>query len=124
MTYLRVEEVELARATFTELQVQHTEHHHGKQARIYLKYIYDTFGAADPSRTRPDRSPPTPPSPPSPKNEKDPAHPGKVAPAPEGSGAPAKGEGKGNGNGNGNGGTEPPAKGKAAEPVKPASTPT
>lgn len=107
VTYLRVEEIELARATFTELQVQHTRHHHGKQARIYLKYIYDTFGGADPARPRPDRSPPTPPSPPRPKNENDPAHPEKVSTPPPS--------------------TSPPKQPKPApEPAKqaPASTPT
>ena len=68
VTYLRMDEVELARSTFSELQSQHPKHHHGRQARIYLKYIYDTYGPADPSRPRPDRSPPVPVAPPQPKN--------------------------------------------------------
>ena len=75
VTYLRMEEIELARSTFNELQSQHPKHHHGKQARLYLKYIYDEFGPADPSRARPDRSPPVPEPPPQPKNKKDAAHP-------------------------------------------------
>jgi len=75
VTYLRMEEVELARSTFSELQSQHPRHHHGKQARIYLRYIYDTFGPADPSRKRPDRSPPVPVPPPQPKNRERPERP-------------------------------------------------
>jgi outer membrane protein assembly factor BamD len=82
ITYLRMDEIELARSTFSELQAQHPKHHHGQQARIYLKYIYDTFGAADPSRTRPDRSPPVPVPPPEPKNKEDPPHPKRAKPAP------------------------------------------
>lgn len=69
LTYLRVEEIELARGTFTELQTQHPDHHHGEQARIYLKYIYESFGPADPNRARPDRSRPVPIRPPRPKAE-------------------------------------------------------
>ncbi len=69
LTYLRLEEIELARATFTELQTEHPRHHNGKQAKLYLKYIYDEFGPADPSRPRPDRSPPEPPRPILPKDE-------------------------------------------------------
>ena len=53
VTYLRMEEVELARSTFSELQSQHPKHHHGRQARIYLSYIFKTYGPADPSRKRP-----------------------------------------------------------------------
>lgn len=68
-TYLRMDEIELARASFAELQTQHPRHHHGRQARLYLKYIYDNFGPADPNRKRPDRSPPRPISPPRPKQE-------------------------------------------------------
>ncbi len=64
VTYLRIEEIELARDTFTELQMQHPEHHHGQQARLYLKYMQDRYGPADPSRVRPDRSPPLPEAPP------------------------------------------------------------
>jgi outer membrane protein assembly factor BamD len=75
LTYLRMDEIELARSTFTELQSQHPKHHHGKQARIYLRYIYDKHGPADPARARPDRKRPTPVSPPRPKNKRDPAHP-------------------------------------------------
>lgn len=80
LTYLRMDEVELARSTFTELQTQHPKHHHGQQARVYLSYIYDTYGAADPSRARPDRSPPVPIAPPRPKNEASPAHPERAKP--------------------------------------------
>ena len=69
LTYLRLEEIELARSTFTELQTEHPRHHNGKQAKLYLKYIYDEFGPADPSRPRPDRSPPEPPRPILPKDE-------------------------------------------------------
>jgi outer membrane assembly lipoprotein YfiO len=82
ITYLRMNEVELARSTFSELQSQHPTHHHGRQARIYLKYIYDSFGPADPSRARPDRSPPIPVAPKQPKNRKRPALPG-AAPQPQ-----------------------------------------
>lgn len=67
LTYLKMDEIELSRATFNELQTQHPKHHHGKQARLYLKHIYDTFGPADPSRKRPNRAPPRPISPPRPK---------------------------------------------------------
>ncbi len=80
VTYLRMEEVELARSTFSELQSQHPKHHHGKQARIYLRYIYDTYGPADPSRKRPDRSPPVPVAPPLPKNRERPERPDLVKP--------------------------------------------
>jgi outer membrane protein assembly factor BamD len=68
VTYLRMEEVELARSTFTELQTQHAAHHHGKQAKLYLRHIYDHFGPADPNRVRPDRSRPVPVTPPQPKH--------------------------------------------------------
>ena len=78
VTYLRMDEVELARSTFSELQSQHPKHHHGRQARIYLKYIYDTYGPADPSRARPDRSPPVPVAPPQPKNRGKPTKPAKT----------------------------------------------
>ncbi len=67
ITYLRIDEIELGRDTFTELQMQHPEHYHGQQARLYLKYIQDRYGPADPARKRPDRSPPRPVSPPRPK---------------------------------------------------------
>jgi outer membrane assembly lipoprotein YfiO len=77
VTYLRMDEVELARSTFAELQTQHPKHHHGKQARIYLRHIFDHYGPADPSRPRPDRSPPVPKSPPAPKDKDNPASPGK-----------------------------------------------
>jgi outer membrane protein assembly factor BamD len=79
LTYLRMDEIELARATFAELQSQHPTYHHGKQAGIYLRYIYDTYGPADPNRPRPDRSPPVPVPPPRPKNEE---HPAKLSKAP------------------------------------------
>lgn len=80
VTYLRMEEVELSRSIFSELQSQHPEHHHGKQARIYLRYIYDTYGPADPSRKRPDRSRPVPTPPPTPKNRERPERPDLVRP--------------------------------------------
>ncbi len=67
VTYLRMEEVELARSTFTELQTQHPSHHHGKQAKLYLRHIFDNYGPADPNRVRPDRSRPVPVTPPRPK---------------------------------------------------------
>ncbi|TPV97016.1 MAG: outer membrane protein assembly factor BamD [Myxococcales bacterium FL481] len=67
ITYLRMDEVELARNTFSKLQVKHPQHHHGKQARIYLNHIYKTYGPADPSRPRPDYKPPRPKPPPRPK---------------------------------------------------------
>ena len=70
LTYLRMEEVELARATFSELQSQHPKHHHGKQASLYLRHISDTYGPANPNRPRPDRRPPTPMAPPRPKHLK------------------------------------------------------
>jgi outer membrane assembly lipoprotein YfiO len=76
ITYLRMDEIELARSTFAELQAQHPKHHHGKQARIYLAYIAKRYGPADPSRKRPDRSPPRPKSPPLPKNPDKPGVPG------------------------------------------------
>ncbi|MCA9715331.1 MAG: outer membrane protein assembly factor BamD [Myxococcales bacterium] len=69
LTYLRLDEIELARATFTELQTEHPGHPNGKQAKLYLKYIYDEFGPADPGRARPDRKPPEPPRPILPKDE-------------------------------------------------------
>jgi len=71
LTYLRMNEIELARSTFSELQTQHPRHHHGRQAGLYLKYIFKNFGPADPSRKRPDRSPPRPISPPRPKIKDD-----------------------------------------------------
>ena len=64
ITYLRIEEIELAREIFSELQMQHPEHYHGKQARLYLKYMQDRYGPPDPNRPRPDRSPPVPTTPP------------------------------------------------------------
>ncbi len=69
VTYLRVQEIELSRATFSELQSLHPTHHHGRQARVYLRWIYDKYGAADPNRARPDRSRPIPVTPPRPKRE-------------------------------------------------------
>ena len=76
VTYLRLDEVELARSTFSELQTQHPDHHRGKQARsFYLPYIHETYGPADPQRPRPDRSPPVPKSPPRPKNKTQPEKP-------------------------------------------------
>jgi len=67
LTYLKMDEIELSRTTFAELQAQHPKHHHGRQARLYLKYIQDVYGPADASRKRPDRSPPRPIAPPRPK---------------------------------------------------------
>jgi outer membrane assembly lipoprotein YfiO len=64
ITYLRIEEIELAREIFSELQMQHPEHHHGQQARLYLKYMTDRYGPPDPNRPRPDRAPPVPETPP------------------------------------------------------------
>ena len=64
ITYMRIDEIELARETFSELQLQHPDHHHGQQARLYLKYMLDRYGPADPARARPDRSPPKPETPP------------------------------------------------------------
>ncbi len=108
ITYLRMDEVELARSTFSELQSQHPKHHHGNQAGVYLRYIYDTFGPADPSRKRPDRSPPIPIPPPKPKNRERPERPGEgpKLETPE-SKTPATG----------NGGS-PPAEGKATPPAE------
>lgn len=83
VTYLRLDEVELARSTFTELQTQHPDHHRGKQARaFYLPYIHETYGPADPARERPDRSLPIPISPPAPKNDKQPEKPEAAVVAP------------------------------------------
>jgi outer membrane protein assembly factor BamD len=93
ITYLRMDEIELSRSTFTELQTQHPKHHHGKQAGVYLDYIRKEFGPADATRKRPDRSPPVPKSPPKPKNLDAAAHPER-AKRPEGT-------------------TEPPARGSA-----------
>ncbi len=89
ITYLRMDEIELARQTFTELQTQHPGHHHGKQARIYLKYIYDEFGPSDPNRPRPDRSPPVPKPPKEPKNRDRPDKPEAAKTRPEGTTPPA-----------------------------------
>lgn len=83
ITYLRMEEVELARSTFSELQSQHPKHHHGKQAAVYLRYIYDTYGPADPSRKRPDRNPPVPLPPPEAKNRERPERPDLAPEGPE-----------------------------------------
>lgn len=99
VTYLRMEEVELARSTFTELQTQHATHHHGKQAKLYLRHIFDNYGAADPNRVRPDRSRPVPVTPPQPKNLPGRKRPKKDAPEP------------------------PPTEEAAPDPAKPAPTP-
>lgn len=69
LTYLRMDEVELARSTFSKLQAKHPDHHHGKQARIYLNHIYKTHGPADPNRPRPEYEPPRPEPPPRPKTQ-------------------------------------------------------
>ena len=68
VTYLRIGEIELARDIFSELQMQHPEHHHGQQARLYLRYMSDRYGPPDPKRERPDRSPPVPSTPPQAKD--------------------------------------------------------
>jgi outer membrane protein assembly factor BamD len=64
LTYLRMREVELSRSTFTELQTQHPQHYRGAQAQVYLKWIREQHGPADPNRTRPDRGLKAPKSPP------------------------------------------------------------
>ncbi|WAS92982.1 outer membrane protein assembly factor BamD [Nannocystis punicea] len=84
LTYLKMDEIELSRTTFAELQAQHPKHHHGRQARLYLKYIQDTYGPADASRKRPDRSPPRPIAPPRPKQVDEESKPGKPKAALEG----------------------------------------
>lgn len=68
LTYLKMDEIELSRSTFAELQTQHPKHHHGKQAKLYLKFIRDSYGPVDPTRKRPDRRPPRPIAPPRPKD--------------------------------------------------------
>jgi outer membrane protein assembly factor BamD len=69
ITYLRVGEIELAREIFSELQMQHPEHAHGQQAKLYLKYMTERYGPPDANRPRPDRSPPLPESPPQAKSD-------------------------------------------------------
>ena len=69
ITYLRIEEIELAREIFSELQMQHPDHHHGQQARLYLRYMTERYGPPDANRVRPDRSPPVPETPPQAKPE-------------------------------------------------------
>jgi outer membrane protein assembly factor BamD len=64
ITYLRIDEIELAREIFSELQMQHPDHHHGQQARLYLRYMAERYGPPDANRPRPDRSPPVPETPP------------------------------------------------------------
>lgn len=64
ITYLRIDEVELAREIFSELQMQHPTHHHGQQAKLYLKYMNERYGPPDANRPRPDRSLPVPETPP------------------------------------------------------------
>lgn len=64
VTYLRIQEIELAREIFSELQMQYPDHHHGQQARLYLKYMQDRYGPPDANRPRPDRSLPVPETPP------------------------------------------------------------
>jgi len=91
LTYMKMDEIELSRSTFAELQAQHPQHHHGKQARLYLKYLYDTYGAADPNRTRPDRSPPKPAPPIRPKNPHNAIKPNE-GPEPEETEAPSAAE--------------------------------
>jgi outer membrane assembly lipoprotein YfiO len=64
ITYLRIDEIELAREIFSELQMQHPDHHHGQQARLYLRYMTERYGPPDANRPRPDRSLPLPETPP------------------------------------------------------------
>lgn len=107
LTYLRLDEIELARSTFSELQTQHPGHHRGKQARTYyLPYIHETYGPADPQRPRPDRSPPVPISPPQPKNKEAPTKPESG----EGK-SKSKGEGSGKGKGSSPAGATSPGAG-------------
>lgn len=63
VTYLRMDEIELARETFTELRTQHPKEPKGKQAQVYLNYIYNTYGPPNPKRPRPpqDSQKPKPP---------------------------------------------------------------
>ncbi len=93
ITYLRMDEIELARSTFTELETQHPKHHNGKQARVYLRYIRDEFGPADATRKRPDRTPSRPKSPPKPKNLKSAAHPERAGSGPQRPAPPVRPEG-------------------------------
>lgn len=81
LTYLRMEEIELARSTFSKLQSEHPDHHHGKQARLYLRHIRDTYGPVDTSRPRPDRAPPVPKPPTRPRNPERPERPDLVPPS-------------------------------------------
>lgn len=67
VTYLRLDEIELARETFTELQNGYADHHKGAQAQLYLQYILDEYGPADPERARPPDTRPIPKSPTRPK---------------------------------------------------------
>jgi outer membrane protein assembly factor BamD len=67
VTYLRVDEIELARNTFSELQTQHPTHYHGAQAKLYRRHIQTEYGPADPNRARPERPLPQPEIPPRPK---------------------------------------------------------
>ncbi len=83
LTYLRLDDVEKARSTFGELASKHPKHHAGKQARIYLRYIHDTYGPADAARPAPEHKPPVPLPPPEPKNPDKPFRP-RAKPRPTG----------------------------------------
>jgi outer membrane protein assembly factor BamD len=63
VTYLRLDEIELSRETFSELQSEYPEAHKGKQAKLYLGYIYEEYGPADPERARPPDTTPIPKTP-------------------------------------------------------------
>ncbi|GEM_PF-273830 len=60
ITYLRVDEIELARNTFSELSTQHPSHFHGPQAKLYLRHIQEVYGPEDQNRIRPERPRPKP----------------------------------------------------------------
>jgi outer membrane protein assembly factor BamD len=63
LTYLRMDEIEASRDTFTELQTTQAHETRGQQAKYYLDYIYANFGPPDPNRPRPERELETPKSP-------------------------------------------------------------
>ena len=124
ITYLRMDEIELARSTFTELQTQHPSHHHGKQARVYLRYIRVEFGPADATRKRPDRTPPRPKSPPKPKNLDTAAHPERAKPParPDGTYTPPTSPSP-SGSGSGTGPETPPEPPPAPTSPEPSTPP-
>lgn len=69
VTYLRMDEIELSRETFSELQSQHPNHHKGEQAKLYLAHILEEYGPADPQRARPPSQKPIPMTPARPKRD-------------------------------------------------------